>query len=104
MFKGKGFRVAPKGNASDTIIAYSLGLAAALFTLISIIRSIISEGNVERIYGVLLLSALIMSLTGVLFAIMGYYAEEGGITGKKISIWLNAVILVITAILLIKGL
>lgn len=104
MLKGKGFRVAPKGNASDTIIAYSLGLVSLLFTLISVIKSVISAGNVERIYGVLMLSALIMSLTGVLFAIMGYYAEEGGITSKKAAIWLNAVILVITVIFLIKGL
>ena len=104
MLKGKRFKVAPKGSASDTIIAYSLGLTAVLFMIISVIRSIVSSGNVERIYGALMLSALIMSLTGLLFAIMGYYAEEGGMTGKKISIWINAVVLVITAILLIKGL
>jgi hypothetical protein len=81
-----------------------LGFISLIFIILSVIKSIISGGNVERIYAVLMLSSLIMSVTGTVFAVLGYYAEEGGITGKKAAIWLNLVLLLVSVVFLVKGL
>ncbi len=104
MFRNRRFQVAPKGSASDTVIAYCLGILSGVFILLSVVKSIVSKGNVERIYGVLMMSALVMSFTGVLFAILGYNDDEGSVTGKKLSIILNAVTLIVSVIFLFKGL
>jgi hypothetical protein len=44
-----------------------------------------------------------MSITGIVFGILGYQADEGGITGKKAAIYLNIIVAVITAIFFLKG-
>lgn len=104
MFRNRKIQIAPKGSASDTIIAYCLGIVSAVFIMLSIIKSIVSKGSVERIYGVLMMSALVMSVTGTLFAIMGYNDDEGSVTGKKLAIIINAATLIISLIFLLKGL
>lgn len=103
MQKNKNFKVSPMGYASDTIISYFLGGLSLVFVILSIVKSIISKGHVERVYGVLMVSALIMSVTGTLFGIMGYKAEEGSLFGKKVSIVINAVTFALSAIFMLKG-
>ncbi len=102
--KNSDFKVAPTGNATDTVIAYILGVLSGIFEILSIIKSIISKGSVERIYGVLLISAFLMSFTGFVFAIIGYHSEYGGVTSKKIAIYLNIFVFIIAGIFFIKGL
>lgn len=101
--KNSDFRVAPTGNATDTIIAYILGVLSGIFEILSIIKSIISKGSVERIYGVLMISAFLMSFTGFVFAVIGYHSEDGGVTSKKAAIYLNVVIFIIAGIFFLKG-
>ncbi len=103
MQKNKNFKVTPMGHASDTIISYFLGGLSMVFVLLSIVKSIISKGHVERVYGVLLVSAFVMSVTGILFGIIGYRAEEGSLFGKKVSIVINAVAFALAGIFMLKG-
>ena len=67
------------------------------------VKSIISRGAVERIYGVLMISAFLMALTGIVFGVIGYHSEEGGVTSKKMAVYLNIVVFVIAGIFFIKG-
>lgn len=89
---------------TDTIIGYFLGGFGALFVVLSIAKSIISEGRVQRVYGVLMVSALVMAFTGMIFSIVGYRADMGGITSKKTAIVLNVLVLVLTVIFMMMGL
>ena len=56
---------------TDTIIGYFLGGFGGLFIIISIIKSILTQGKVQRVYGVLMVSALIMAFTGIVFSVIG---------------------------------
>lgn len=103
MLRNKGFNMAPQGSASDTVISYILGILSVVFIILSIVKSIVSNGRVERIYGVLMMSALIMSVTGTLFGILGYHDEEGSFVGKKLAIIMNAAAFVVALIFLLKG-
>ena len=102
--KNSDFKVAPAGSSNDTIISYILGVLSGIFEILSIIKSIISKGSVERIYGVLMISAFLMSFTGFVFGIIGYHSEDGGVTSKKIAIYLNIIVFIIAGIFFIKGL
>lgn len=104
MFRNRKIQIVPKGSASDTLIAYFLGVISAVFIILSVVKSIVSKGSVERIYGVLMMSALVMSVTGTLFAIMGYNDDEGRLAGKRLAIIINAATLLISVIFLLKGL
>jgi hypothetical protein len=104
MQRNKEFKVSAPGLPTDTVIAYFLGGFSALFVVLAIIKSIVTQGKVQRVYGVLMVSALIMAFTGMVFSILGYRADMGGITTKKIAIMLNVVVLAVTAIFLVMGL
>ena len=52
----------------------------------------------------LMVSAMIMTFTGAVFSIMGYRADNGGITAKKMAIILNIVVFAISVIFLLMGL
>ena len=89
---------------TDTIIGYFLGGFGGLFIIISIIKSILTQGKVQRVYGVLMVSALIMAFTGIVFSVIGYRADNGGITSKKMAIILNGIVLGVSVIFLLMGL
>lgn len=104
MQRSKDFNVSAPGLPTDSIISYFLGGFGGLFVLISIIKSIATQGKVQRVYGVLMVSAMIMTFTGAIFSIIGYRADNGGITAKKMAIMLNIVVLAISVIFLLMGL
>lgn len=103
MQRSKEFRVSAPGLPTDTIIGYFLGGFGALFILLSVVKSIASQGKVQRVYGVLMVSALLMAFTGMVFSIIGYRADTGGITAKKAAIVLNVVVFALTIIFLLMG-
>ena len=104
MQRSKEFRVSAPGMPTDTIIGYFLGCFGGLFIIISIIKSILTQGKVQRVYGVLMVSALIMAFTGIVFSVIGYRADNGGITGKKMAIIMNGVVFGLSIIFLLMGL
>ncbi|MDD6404819.1 MAG: hypothetical protein PUG00_03350 [Clostridiales bacterium] len=104
MQRSKEFKVSAPGLPTDTIIGYFLGTFGALFVILSIIKSIITQGKVQRVYGVLMVSALLMAFTGIVFSAIGYRADNGGITNKKMAIILNVVVLISAVIFLLLGL
>ena len=104
MQRSKDFKVSTPGLPTDTIIGYFLGGFGGVFVIISIIKSILTQGRVQRVYGVLMVSALIMTFTGIIFSIIGYRVDAGGITNKKMAIILNSVVLAASVIFMLMGL
>ena len=49
MQRSKDFKVSAPGLPTDTIISYFLGGFSGLFVLISIIKSIATQGKVQRV-------------------------------------------------------
>ena len=93
MQRSKEFKVSTPGLPTDTIIGYFLGGFGGVFVVISIIKSILTQGKVQRVYGVLLV-----------FSAIGYRADNGGITNKKMAIILNVIVLGASVIFLLMGL
>ena len=85
MQRSKEFKVSTPGLPTDTIIGYFLG-------------------KVQRVYGVLMVSAMLMAFTGLVFSAIGYRADNGGITNKKMAIILNVIVLGASVIFLLMGL
>ena len=85
MQRSKEFKVSTPGLPTDTIIGYFLGGFGGVFVVISIIKSILTQGKVQRVYGVLMVSAMLMAFTGLVFSAIGYRADNGGITNKKMD-------------------
>ena len=60
MQRSKEFKVSTPGLPTDTIIGYFLGGFGGVFVVISIIKSILTQGKVQRVYGVLMVSAMLV--------------------------------------------
>jgi hypothetical protein len=101
MQRSKEFKVSTPGLPTDTIIGYFLGGFGGVFVVISII---LTQGKVQRVYGVLMVSAMLMAFTGLVFSAIGYRADNGGITNKKMAIILNVIVLGASVIFLLMGL
>lgn len=91
-------------TASDTIIAFVIAGLCLAVELVGFIASIMTKGNVPEVFGTLYLCAVVLSITGILFGIFGHRAQEGGVAGKRMSIFLNIVALVVPVVTFISGL
>ena len=47
--------------------------------------------------------AFLMAFTGIVFGVIGYHAEEGGVTSKKMAVYLNIIVFIISGIFFMKG-
>lgn len=97
------FYIAPEGRSSDTIISYVLAVVSYVFIILGIVKSVMSKGDVERVYAVLMLSAILLTATGTVFGVIGYKTDAGHMTVNKIAIIINGIALVISSLFLIKG-
>lgn len=71
--------------ASDTVISFCMGGLALLFELIAVIASVKTAGHVPGIIGVMLLSALILSVVGFIFARFSLKSQKGSLGSKRTS-------------------
>ena len=104
MQRSKEFKVSTPGLPTDTIIGYFLGGFGGVFVVISIIKSILTQGKGQWVYGGLMVSAMLMAFTGLVVSAIGYRADNGGITNKKMAIILNVIVLGASVIFLLMGL
>lgn len=103
LFKKRRYYFTDSSFASDTIISYVLGGIALVIDLAGIITSIATKGHVPMIFGNLYICAIILSVVGEIFAYLGNKAQEGGVKGKRISIALNIVALLIPVWIIFVG-
>lgn len=89
--------------APDTIISLVMGGLSLLIDISGIAASIVTKGNVPAIFGVLYICAIIMSITGEIFAWLGNKAQEGSVGGKRFSVALNIVSMIIPIWIIIMG-
>ncbi len=101
LFKKRRYYFTDSSFASDTIIAYVLGGLALLIDVSGIVTSIVTKGHVPIIFGTLYICAIILSVVGQFFAYLGNKAQEGGVKGKRISIILNIIALLIPVLVII---
>ncbi|MDE6024233.1 MAG: hypothetical protein K2G45_02155 [Lachnospiraceae bacterium] len=101
LFKKRRYYFTDTSIAIDTIIAYIMAIIALIIEISGVISSIATRGHVPGIYGVLFLSAIILSVVGFIFSLWGNKAEEGGVRGKHVSILLNVLAFVIPVVIII---
>lgn len=89
IFKKRRYYFSDTSVASDTIIAYAMCGVAIAMEISGIVASIVTKGNVSALFGILYICAMLLSVVGEIFAWLGKKAEEGGETGKRVSIILN---------------
>lgn len=103
LFKKRRYYFSDDSIASDTIIAFVLGIISLIIEISSIIISFATKGHVPSIYGTLYLCAIIMSFTGLIFAGLGYKAFEGGLKSKWFSVMVNVVALIVIGGIILIG-
>ena len=86
--------------ASDTVIAFVTSGLALSIELLGVIWSIATAGNVPDIFGSLYLCAIVLSLCAIFFALLGNKAEKGGVKGKRVSIGLSLLALVLPLLII----
>lgn len=89
--------------ASDTIISYVLGGIALALDASGIVASIVTAGHVPAVFGILYICAILLAITGQCFAAFGKKAHEGGVKGKRVSVALNWVALLIPVGIILMG-
>lgn len=95
IFKKRRYYFTDSSIASDTIIAFVMGGIALTTEIACIIASISTKGHVPPFCGMLFLCAIILAVVGEIFAWLGNKAQEGGVKGKRISIAINIIALII---------
>lgn len=95
IIKKKPYYFSDSSIASDTVIAFVMAGISLAIEISSIIISFVTLGHVPDIYGTLYLCAFVLSVVGLIFAFLGKKAQEGGVKGKRISVMINILSLVI---------
>ncbi|MBE5943447.1 MAG: hypothetical protein E7258_00845 [Lachnospiraceae bacterium] len=95
LFKKRRYYFTDSSVASDTIIALVMGGIALMIEVAGIVTSIATKGHVPEVFGVLILCSIILAVVGEIFAWIGNKAQEGGVKGKRVSIVINILALVI---------
>lgn len=104
MIKKKPYYFSDSSVASDTIIAFVMGGISLAIELSSVVISFATLGHVPDIFGTLYLCAFILSVVGEIFAWLGNKAQEGGVKGKRVSIALNILTMLVPIWILLRGL
>ncbi|MDD6327242.1 MAG: hypothetical protein Q4D54_00995 [Eubacteriales bacterium] len=104
MIKKKPYYFSDSSVASDTIIAFVMGGISLAIELASVVISFATLGHVPDIFGTLYLCAFILSVVGEIFAWLGNKAQEGGVKGKRVSIALNILTMLVPIWILLRGL
>ncbi len=103
IIKRKRYYFSDSSIASDTVIAYILGGLSFITEVAGVITSIATKGHIPDIFALLYLCAVILSVVGIFFASLGKKAQEGGEKGKRFSVALNIVTLIIPFAIVIAG-
>lgn len=101
LFKKRRYYFTDTSIAVDTVIAYIMAAAALLIEISGIICSIATRGHAPELFGLLYIISIILSVVGEIFAMWGNKAEEGGVRGKRVSILLNIISLIIPLAIII---
>lgn len=101
LFKKRRYYFTDTSIAVDTVIAYIMASVALIIEISGVICSIATRGHAPEIFGLLYIVAIILSVVGEIFAMWGNKAEEGGVRGKRISILLNIISLIIPLAIII---
>ncbi len=103
IIKKRPYYFSDSSIASDTVLAFVMGGISLVIEIAGIITSFATFGHVPDIFGTLCLCALILSIVGLVFAFLGKKAQEGGVKGKRMSVIVNVLSLVILLWLFLLG-
>lgn len=103
LLKRKRYYFTDSSVASDTVIAYVFGGVAFAMELAGVISSVVTKGDTPDICAYMYICSVFMSATGLSFAFFGTKAQEGGEKGKRFSIMLNVITLIIPIAIVVMG-
>ena len=83
LFKKRRYYFTDTSIAVDTVIAYIMAATAIIIEISGVICSIATRGHAPELFG------------------LGNKAEEGGVRGKRVSILLNIIALIIPLVIII---
>ncbi len=103
IFRKKPYYFSDTSVASDTIISLIMGGLALAIEIAGVIASVATGGHTPGIFGTLYLCAVVLTVVGEVFAWLGNAAQEGGAFGKRVSIALNIIALIIPVCIFVLG-
>ncbi|SNU08675.1 hypothetical protein SAMN06297422_12052 [Lachnospiraceae bacterium] len=101
MRKKKVYKFSDELMAKDTIFSFVFGILALVIIIFSIILSVVLKGNIPDYIGTLLFASLLMGITGVFFAFLGYRDQDGGVLGKRTSVLISFIDIILIVLLYI---
>ena len=99
--KKKKYYFSDDSIASDTVIAFVLGTVALVTELSGVIASVYTKGNTPKIFAMLYMCAFLLAFCGVIFAGLGFKAQEGGVKSKRWSVFLNGFAIALPVVVLL---
>lgn len=71
--------------------------------LVSIVRTIVTEGSASRYYGLLCIAGLLSALCGFVFGISAWKKEEAGVLLTRVMVVFNFIVLLLFIGILLLG-
>ena len=99
MRKKKVYRFTDELMAKDTIFSFAFGITGLVIIFVSVILSVVMKGNLPEYIGSLLFASLIMGITAFVFGFLGYKNQDGGILGKRASMIIAVVDILLIVVL-----
>lgn len=103
IFKKRRYYFTDSSFALDTIISYCMAGVSLVIELAAIVTSIVTKGHVPKVFGMLFVIAILLSAVGEAFAWFGMQEQKGGVRGKRVSVALNILSLLIPIAIILFG-
>lgn len=90
-------------HSIDGIISSSLGGISIVLVIVEMVMTIYTHGQASGIVGILGIAALLMSIMGLVFAIVSWKDEDSVDMSKRIGTGMNSLMLLVNVVLAIFG-
>lgn len=102
--KRKAYEFTSQKQSGDAMIASALAIVGIVTILIALFCTIKKNGQAWNILGLLCISTFLLSITGIVFAIISWKDEDARNGLKRFGTIANAAVIVTNVLLFILGL
>lgn len=102
-FRKNKYHFSDSKMSSDQIIAYALASVSLVAELAGFIAALVTKGKTPDVFALMFVCAMILCITGLVFAYYSFKSDEGGVPGKRVAVMLNILGLIIPLAVMVIG-
>ncbi len=95
----KVYKFSDEIMAVDSIISFIFGIPSLLCILFSVIYSVVIKGKTPEFIGYILLAAFVMAITALIFGLISYKNQDGGVLTKRATIIISMIDIIVIVVL-----